>query len=382
MASRLYGTTRGLYRAIDSALARVQINTLGSPTLRALIVLYVTGLVLLDVRQTQTRVTDTLPARCHDALNRLLRVMPLSTRLVMRLLIGLVMRLGVAGYLCLDDVIIEKAYARRLPWAAWTYSFAKKRKVYGLHIIVVLWCSHDRQWRIPVGFRLWRPKRTCAPQRYQTKPDLALTLLHEVCAARVPCDYVAFDTHYTTGKTTRALTRMGITWHGTLSPRTIVFWRGQRLAVRDLALHLKLRWRKQVQVRATALTVDAQAYGTIRLCVVRNRHGNGEFLASNLLTADSTLLVQRKRSRWSIETLFRDTKQYAALEACQCWCNQAFVRHVALVLLTFVVLQCLRQRPDECVSQVKQRWQLAVIQQGERRPEPLKACPPDLRATA
>jgi hypothetical protein len=51
-------------------------------------------------------------------------------------------------------------------------------------------------------------------------------------------------------------------------------------------------------------------------------------------------------------------------------------------LLTFVVLQCLRQRPDECVSQVKHRWQLAVIQQGERRPEPLKACPPELRATA
>jgi hypothetical protein len=174
MASRLYGTTRSLYRAIDAALTRVQISALGSPTLRALIALYVTGLVLLDVRQTQTRVTATLPARCHDALNRLLRVMPLSTRHVMRLLIGQVQRLGVAGYLCLDDVIIEKSYARRLPWAAWTYSFAKRRKVYGLHIIVVLWCSHDGQWRIPVGFRLWRPKRSCAPQRYQTKPELAL----------------------------------------------------------------------------------------------------------------------------------------------------------------------------------------------------------------
>jgi hypothetical protein len=33
----------------------------------------------------------------------------------------------------------------------------------------------------------------------------------------------------------------------------------------------------------------------------------------------------------------------AALEACQCWCKQAFVRQVALVSLTFVVLQCLRQ---------------------------------------
>jgi hypothetical protein len=97
----LYGTTRGLYRAIGSVLTQVQIGALGSPTLRALIVLYVTGLVSLDVRQTQTRVTDTLPARCHDTLNRLLRVMPLSTRLVIR-----------------------------LPWAIWTYAFTKRRKVY------------------------------------------------------------------------------------------------------------------------------------------------------------------------------------------------------------------------------------------------------------
>jgi hypothetical protein len=47
-----------------------------------------------------------------------------------------------------DDVIVEKAFAQRLPWAGWTYSFAKKRKVYGLHIVVLLWCSGDGHWRI------------------------------------------------------------------------------------------------------------------------------------------------------------------------------------------------------------------------------------------
>jgi hypothetical protein len=29
-------------------------------------------------------------------------------------------------------VVVEKAFAKRLPWAGWTYSFAKKRKVYGM----------------------------------------------------------------------------------------------------------------------------------------------------------------------------------------------------------------------------------------------------------
>ena len=66
----------------------------------------------------------------------------------------------------------EKAFAKRLPWARWTYSFAKKRKVYGLHIVVLLWCGADGGPRIPVAFRLWRPKRVCAPHAYRTKLHL------------------------------------------------------------------------------------------------------------------------------------------------------------------------------------------------------------------
>ncbi len=63
-----------------------------------------TGLILLDARPTQTRLARFLPGRCHDALNRLLRVMPLSTRSLLGLLIAKVMRSQTPGYLCLDDV--------------------------------------------------------------------------------------------------------------------------------------------------------------------------------------------------------------------------------------------------------------------------------------
>jgi hypothetical protein len=171
MTSRLYRTTRPLAAQIALMLGRLGISGVGSPTTVALIALYVSGLILLDGRQTQTRVALFLPGRAHDALNRLLRVMPLSTRALMKLLITWVGRRHQEGegYLCLDDVVIEKAFAKRLSWAGWTYSFAKKRKVYGLHIVVVLWCSERGRWRIPLAFRLWRPKRSCAPHAYQTK---------------------------------------------------------------------------------------------------------------------------------------------------------------------------------------------------------------------
>jgi hypothetical protein len=382
MASRLYRTTRQLYLAVVAALARLQLATLGTPTLATLIALAVSGLILLDARPSQTRVARLLPGREHDALNRLLRTMPWSSRAVMSLLVAFAKRLAHDGYLALDDVIVEKAFAKRLAWASWVYSFAKKRKVWGMHIVVLLWCSCDRRWRIPVGFRLWRPKRSCRASRYRTKLELAEQLVQAVILAQLPARYIVFDTHYTAGWFTKRLARLGLSWQGTLEPKTNLVWQGRTQAVRELAARLKLKWRSQLGLRATALRVYAPKYGQLQLVVVRNRHGNWEYLVTNDGGADLSTVVERKRARWPIETVFRDSKQFAGLEACQCWVDQAMVRHVALVLLTFVVLQLLRRSASEAVGAVKERWQLAVIRAGEAPPRPLRACPPELRSTA
>ena len=266
--------------------------------------------------------------------------------------------------------------------AGWTYSFANKRKVYGMHVVVLLWCSSDAEWRIPVAFRLWRPKRTCAPAAYQTKLQLAAGMLTDLVAAGLPFAYLVMDTHYTAGWFTRLAGRLGICWVGTLHPRTAVIWGGRRQPVAELAERLRLAWRPRLGLRAAAVTVYAPTYGRLRLVVTRNRHGNLECLATSELDADLTRVVARKRSRWSVETIFRDTKQYAGLGACQCWSDAAMVRHVALVLLTFMVLQQLRLDPSESLGAVKERWQLAITRQGEPPPVPLKACPAHLRATA
>jgi hypothetical protein len=246
VASRLYRTTRPLYLQVTGALDQFGVAAIGSPTTAILIALYVTGLILLDARPTQTRVTRLLPGRCHDALNRLLRSTPWSTRALMRLLVAWIRHASPPGYLCLDDVVVEKAFARRLRWAGWTYSFAKKRKVYGMHIVVLLWCSADGGYRIPVAFRLWRPKRSCAPATYQTKLQLAAGMLTELVAAQLPFTYLVMDTHYTAGWFTRLAGRLGITWVGTLQPRTIVVVNGRRQQAAELAERLHLGWRPRL----------------------------------------------------------------------------------------------------------------------------------------
>jgi hypothetical protein len=386
MASRLYRTTRPLFTQVVAALQVLQVVAAvgGNPTVFGLVALYVTGLVLLDARPTQTRISGALPARGHDALNRLLRTAPLSTRALLRGLLGFVrarsQRLGVAGYLCVDDVVLEKPFARRLPWASWTYSFAKKRKVYGVHIVLLLWSSDPAgTWRVPVAFRLWRPKRTCAPGRYQKKTQLVVAMLREVVAAGCPAAYLVGDTSYTGGGVRAAAERLGLVWVGTLAPRTAVGRRGRRQPVQVPAAALKLKGRPRLGVRAGALSVYAPSLGQVRLVVRENAHGNHEYLVTNERDADLTRVVQRKRSRWRIETIFRDTKQLAGLAACRCWVERALVRHVALVFLAFVVLQVLRRDPRDTAGAVKARRQGEVLRDGQAPPAPLRAAPPESR---
>ncbi len=303
MALRLYRTTRRLFRQVQEALGALGVPTrVSSRTTGGLIALYVTGLVLLDGRPSQTRISAALPARCHDALNRLLRTMPLSTRALMGALLRLAQvlsqGLGSRGYLCVDDVVLEKAFAQRLPWAAWTYSFAQKRKVYGCLLVLVSWTSDPTGlWRIPVAFRLWRPQRTCAPGRYQKKTQLVETMLRELVAAGCPAAYLVGDTAYTGGALSKTAARLGLTGVGTLSPRTTVVYRGRRHQVQALAPTLKLKWRPKLGVRATALQVYAPALGQVRLVVLRNEHGNCEYLVTNALDTALTTLVRRKWSR-------------------------------------------------------------------------------------
>lgn len=383
MTSRLYTTTRPLAHRVDSVLLRLGISGIGSPTTAALIALYVVGLILLDSRQSQTRLARFLPGRCHDALNRLLRLMPLSSRALMRMLIGYAKRLGKPGYLSLDDCVIEKSFAKKLAWAGWTYSFAKKRKVYGLHVVLLLWTSDDGEWRIPVAFRIWRPRRSCPVHRYRTKLQLAEGMLkNEILPSELPFRYLVFDTHYSAGWFTRMLSRMDVEWVGTLHPRTIVFYGGKRVQVCELSTKLRLKYRKQLGLRASAVRVYAPKYGLLRLVVTKNRHSNHEYVVTGNPQADLTTVIERKRSRWSVETIFRDTKQFGGLEACQCRVDQAMVRHVGLVLVTFVVLQMMRRSKEESVGKVKERWQLVVTQHGQSPPPPLKAAPAHLRATA
>jgi hypothetical protein len=337
-----------------SGLKTLGLLTVLPPLSLALLCLYVSGLLLLERRQNGTRIADWLPGRAHDALNRLLTSHPLSTRSLFRGVIDWAKRLGL-GDLVVDEVVLAKPYARRSGWVGFVWSTSENRAVRGLCVVVVLFCVGG--WRIPIAFRLWRPKSHCAPGRYRKRTELAWEMLREIAQTDLAVEYVVFDNFYTAGWLTKGLTRLGWSWVGMLESKTHVCYRQRTWQAGELAAWLKLKWRKALDLQARSLVAYLPKYGTLRLVVTKNRHGNFEVLVTNALDSDLSQIVVRKRRRWSVETLFRDAKQFCGLAACQCRVDQAMVRHVAFVLLAFLMLQLLRRYPKETLGAVKERLQ-------------------------
>jgi hypothetical protein len=372
MASRLYPTTQDLFRQVSMALAWLGVlSMIGSPTQFNVMALYIAGLILLQERQTPWLMAQFLPGRCHDALNRLLRVVPWSTRALMRLLIAYAKRQVENGYLSLDDVVIPKPFAKCIPWVGWTFSPSKGGKVRGLHMVVLLWC-HGKL-KIPVAFRLWRPRQNCRRGQYRTKIQLARQMVIEVRAEGLPFEYIVFDSWYNAKWFAKWLNRCGIIWVSVLKSNRCVVYRHRRQQVRHLAKTLPLQWREQLALQAVALRVYLPQYGTILLVVTRNGRGKWEYIVTNDLYADLTTVVERKRSRWDIEEMFKDAQQMGGLAACQSRVDQAMVRHVALVLVTYVVLERLKIDLSETQGDVKRRFQLQAITGDAKPPKPLRA---------
>ena len=335
----------------------------------ALMAVYVTGIILLEKKQTATRIARWLPSREHDALNRLLRCCQWSTSQLLACIMQWASKLGV-GYICIDDVVVSKPYSKRNRWVGWTYSTSEKRKIRGFHIVVLLWCCSSL--RIPVAFRVWRPKANCRSQRYRKKTILAEMMLREVAAAKLPVSYVVGDTLYSGNRLCKLVKRLGWQWVGVLHPNTTLIYRSKRFSATDLCNYLRPKWRAHLGLRAVSVTAYSPKYGHLRLVVTTNRHGNSEVLATSNLDSDLSTIVRRKVSRWSIETLFRDTKQEAALAACQCRVDQALVRHIALVFISFILLQLFGLRHQETVGETKERLRLRVMTHGAPTPEPLQ----------
>ncbi len=209
------------------------------------------------------------------------------------ILIRWVQRQTDPGYLCLDDVVVEKPFAKLLTWAGWTYSHSRQRHVFGFHIVLLFWCN--TRLRIPVGFCLWRSKREgMAP--YRTKLELAQAMISYVLRAGLTFEYLTFDLWYNARPFTKWLHEHKIIWVSTLKSNARITYRGRTQPVAEWTQQLP-RHRIEGRIWAWVGTVHLPQYGVVRLVVATNGQGGLDYNVSNDLHWRGKVLLHRKRSR-------------------------------------------------------------------------------------
>ena len=178
----------------------------------------------------------------------------------------------------------------------------------------------------------------------------------EALAGRLRCQYVVFDSWYTTRVLTDYLESQGLTWHGALAGNHEVVFEGQRQRVDGLGRALHDWMAHGIGHYVASASLYSPHLGHVRLTRVRVDQPERPYLY--LVTNDPTCTPSRawaaKRSRWPVEVLFRDEKQLVQLGGCPSPRVEAQKAHIALVLVGWVVLQRLRQAPSQTAGEVQE----------------------------
>lgn len=315
-----------------------------APTLPAkallCVVAYVSGLIVLEKKQTQSRIAKTIGYVTHDALNRL---SGMSQGLYQQMAISIILLItGVydSGYIILDDTVVPKPFSRFVAGTYVDYDHTQKRHVRCHRIVVVIWTNGAIY--IPVAFAFWHHRDFVS--RYRTKNLIARILIYYVVRHHIPFSYLTFDNWYAAKQNLNFFTKLGITFVTRLRKNTWIIHQDTRKKATRLTRY-ECHYYCQLNAYVRQFQVKYPRFGTGILAVVKNdKHeepGQTKYLFTNDLSITNRELVLRYRSRWHIEVFFRNCKQHFGLSACQAQMMPQVILHVRMVFLAYFLSQLL-----------------------------------------
>ena len=319
---------------------------------------YVSGLLMAGRRATATRTSRVLGALSHDALTRLRECERFSVLRLAVAFVRLVQSFGVQGWLCLDDTLIAHERAKKMKGVYWDYDHAFRRNVLGSRLLVLLWS--DGFCRIPVGFAFWHKKG--ARRKYRSKNEIARTLLRWAIHKGLRPKYVAFDNWYASKENMKVtVEELGLPFVTRLKKNTKLLWNGKRVRAGTIGRRLLAEARAYGRDgrRARATQVFVGDLGAMTFVVVKDDlDGQGvgtRFLLDSTPRAGAAGVVERYRSRWTIEVFFEDLKQHLSLASYQGRSAEGQTAHVALAFAGLVVLDALRKRARLTLGEAREQ---------------------------
>lgn len=237
-----------------------------------------------------------------------------------------------------------------------------------MRIVMLLWSNG--QIRIPVAWAIWHKEkkdflgRTPKGQAkykhtglcllkingqdipYRTKNEIAMDILEKVLIRGLKAEYITFDSWYASRENLISITdnlfAIPLECYSRLKSNRKVIYEGQEMTVGELdCLFPKSSFNHKHGAYIKAVYVLLPEYGDIKLLLVRQDTHPEPDLFSTDCNAKAAEILLKYRSRWAIETAFRDLKQELNLGSCQAISLQAQESHLALSIFAFVLMELL-----------------------------------------
>jgi hypothetical protein len=311
------------------------------------VAVYVSGLTVLEKKQTQTRMANAIGHVTHDALHRLAGMLQGLYQQMAINIILLITGVYDSGYIILDDTVVPKPFSRLVAGTYMDYDHTQKRHVRCHRIVVVIWTNGVIY--IPVAFAFWHHRAFV--RKYRTKNQIARILVYYAVRHHIPFSYLTFDNWYASKQNLRFFGKLGITFVTRLRNNTWIVHENERQKIQKLT-KCECHYYGKLNAYVRHFQVTYPSFGIGSLAIVKNdKHeepGRIKYLFTNDLSLTNTEIVLRYRSRWHVEVFFRTCKQNFGLTACQAQMMPQVILHVRMVFLAYVLTQLLMA--DDSIS--------------------------------
>lgn len=251
----------------------------------------------------------------HDVFTRGLKK-KYSWKQILRMFVTGTMLNG--GYLIVDETDIDKTFADKIPCLSWIFSNRKKRYIFGLHLVVIVWTNGTIT--IPLAWKIYQPGTGV------TKIDLAKELIsYCLFILRLHPTAILFDAFYAAEKILKFLTIHHQVFYSQLP-------KNRKFDHESLSRHNKGRpyWMKVGTIK-----------GNIRVQIVKNRR---KYYITNAIGVERKKHLSTYKLRWAIEEVFRFVKKELGLEKCQSITLIGQQNHFGTCFYLYATLQDIAQK--------------------------------------
>jgi len=313
---------------------------------------YILGLVACEGRKNIVAINKCfVEARDQSALNSFLTASPwslqgLEARRLAAARENLPIPEGSTGFLIIDDTLTKKT-GLHMEEAGYHYDSSEGRIVWGHNLVTTHYVNGDAE--NPVRLALYAKREACLREgrTFKTKIQLACEQVEAFTPPAATRTVVVFDSWYFCHRLVEAVRARGWDWATQAEANRIVYHKGQRMNVTQLAEGLPERGFRKVRVRGEALTLHGlmvwmPRLGAVRLVVSKERDGFHFYVTNRLDWSDGRVLEAYK-VRQTIDLFYRDVKQNLGLGEYQVRRGRGAITHWHLVFTAHTLLTLLHQ---------------------------------------